>query len=194
VCRKHGISSASFYKWKAKYGGLEVSDAKRLKTLEGENAKLNKLLAEVTLDNAMLRDVASKKWRRPPLGARPSLTLKRWRARWWKLWSAKCGGARRWRCGGGVACRRDPVKLLGTNQASGARSRPSMKREKGRAEKNPMTRADATGSGSGSSDSREPAGRQSQRSDPGARDLLLEAAGIETIQMSGGDHEYQDHA
>ncbi|MHC2379844.1 putative transposase [Bradyrhizobium liaoningense] len=52
VCRKHGISSATFYKWKAKYGGLEVSDAKRLKALEDENAKLKKLLAEAMLDNA----------------------------------------------------------------------------------------------------------------------------------------------
>lgn len=62
VCRKHGISDATFYKWKAKYGGLEVSDAKRLKALEDENAKLKKLLAEAMLDNAMLKDVASKKW------------------------------------------------------------------------------------------------------------------------------------
>ena len=52
VCRKHGISSATFYKWKAKYGGLEVSDARRLKALEDENAKLKKLLAEAMLDNA----------------------------------------------------------------------------------------------------------------------------------------------
>ena len=52
-CRRHGISSATFYKWKAKYGGLEVSDAKRLKALEDENAKLKKLLAETMLDNAM---------------------------------------------------------------------------------------------------------------------------------------------
>ena len=56
VCRKHGISSATFYKWKAKYGGLDVSDAKRLKSLEDENAKLKKLLAEAMLDNAMLKD------------------------------------------------------------------------------------------------------------------------------------------
>ena len=62
VCRKHGVSSATFYKWKAKYGGLEVSDAKRLKALEDENAKLKKLLAEAMLDNAMLKDIASKKW------------------------------------------------------------------------------------------------------------------------------------
>jgi putative transposase len=61
-CVPHGISSATFYKWKAKYGGLEVSDAKRLKALEDENAKLKKLLAEAMLDNAMLKDVASKKW------------------------------------------------------------------------------------------------------------------------------------
>ena len=62
VCREHGISSATFYKWKAKFGGLEVSDARRLKALEGENAKLKKLLAEAMLDNAMLKDVAAKKW------------------------------------------------------------------------------------------------------------------------------------
>jgi putative transposase len=62
VCRKHGISSATFYKWKAKYGGLEVSDARRLKVLEDENRKLKKLLAEAMLDNAMLKDLNSKKW------------------------------------------------------------------------------------------------------------------------------------
>jgi len=62
LCRKHGISSATFYKWKAKYGGLEVSDARRLKALEEENARLKKLLAEAMLDNAILKDVAAKKW------------------------------------------------------------------------------------------------------------------------------------
>lgn len=62
VCRRHGISEATFYKWKAKFGGLEVSNAKRLKALEVENAKLKKLLAETMLDNAMLRDLNSKKW------------------------------------------------------------------------------------------------------------------------------------
>ena len=56
------VGSATFYKWKAKYGGLDVSDAKRLKSLEDENAKLKKLLAEAMLDNAMLKDIASKKW------------------------------------------------------------------------------------------------------------------------------------
>jgi putative transposase len=62
VCRKHGVSSAIFYKWKARYGGLDVSDARRLKALEDENAKLKKLLAEAMLDNAMLKDINSKKW------------------------------------------------------------------------------------------------------------------------------------
>ena len=62
VCRKHGISGATFYKWKAKYGGLEVSEARRLKVLEDENAKLKKLLAEAMLDNAMLKDIAAKKF------------------------------------------------------------------------------------------------------------------------------------
>ena len=62
VCRKHGISGATFYNWKAKFGGMEVSDAKRLRALEEENAKLKHLLAETMLDNAMLKDVASKKW------------------------------------------------------------------------------------------------------------------------------------
>ena len=62
VCRKHGISDATFYKYKAKYGGMEVSDARKLKVLEDENAKLKKLLAEAMLDNAILKDVAAKKW------------------------------------------------------------------------------------------------------------------------------------
>jgi len=62
VCRKHGISQATFYAWKAKFGGMDVSEAKRLKQLEDENAKLKKLLAEAMLDNAMLKDIASKKW------------------------------------------------------------------------------------------------------------------------------------
>ena len=62
VCRRHGISEATFYAWKAKFGGLDVSEARRLKALEDENSKLKKLLAEAMLDNAMLKDVASKKW------------------------------------------------------------------------------------------------------------------------------------
>jgi putative transposase len=62
VCRKHGISEATFYNYKAKYGGMDVSDARRLKALEEENAKLKKLLAEQMLDNAVLKDLASKKW------------------------------------------------------------------------------------------------------------------------------------
>ena len=62
VCRKHGISEATFYKYKAKFGGMDVSDPRKLKALEDENAKLKKLLAETMPDNAMLKDVASKKW------------------------------------------------------------------------------------------------------------------------------------
>ena len=62
VCRKHGISEATFYNWKAKYGGMEVSEAKRLKALEDENAKLKKLLAEQMLDAAALRELLAKKW------------------------------------------------------------------------------------------------------------------------------------
>ena len=62
VCRKHGISGATFYKWKSKFGGMDVSDAKRLRSLEDENAKLKKLLAEAMLDNAILKDVTSRKW------------------------------------------------------------------------------------------------------------------------------------
>ena len=60
VCRRHGISSAAFYKWKAKYGGLEVSEARRLKGLEDENRRLKKLLAESMLDNAALKDLLGK--------------------------------------------------------------------------------------------------------------------------------------
>ena len=59
---KHGIIERTFYKWKAKFGGLDVSDAKRLKALEDENAKLKKLLAETMLDNAILKDINSRKW------------------------------------------------------------------------------------------------------------------------------------
>lgn len=62
VCRKHGISGATFYKWKAKYGGLDVSEARRLKALDDENRRLKKLLAEAMLDNAMLKEIATKKW------------------------------------------------------------------------------------------------------------------------------------
>jgi len=62
LCRRHGISSATFYAWKAKFGGMEVSDAKRLKVLEDENAKLKRLLAESLLDQAALKDLLSRKW------------------------------------------------------------------------------------------------------------------------------------
>jgi putative transposase len=60
VCRRHGISDATFYKWKAKYGGLEVSEARRPKSLEDENRRLKKLLAEAMLDNAALKDLLGK--------------------------------------------------------------------------------------------------------------------------------------
>ena len=62
LARKHGISEATLYNWKAKYGGLTVSEAKRLKSLEDENGKLKKLLAEAMLDNAVLKDITSRKW------------------------------------------------------------------------------------------------------------------------------------
>ena len=62
ICRKHGISPATFYQWKSKFGGLEVSEARRLRTLEAENTRLKKLLAEAMLDNAVLKDIALKKW------------------------------------------------------------------------------------------------------------------------------------
>ena len=62
VCRRHGVSSATFYKWKAKYGGMDVSEAKRLKALEDENGRLKKLLADAMLDNSALKDLLGKKW------------------------------------------------------------------------------------------------------------------------------------
>ena len=62
LCRKHGISEATFYNWKSKFGGMDVSEAKRLKGLEAENAKLKRLLAAAMLDNAALKDLLSKKW------------------------------------------------------------------------------------------------------------------------------------
>ena len=62
VCRKHGISEATLYKYKAKFDGMDVSDTRKLKALEDDNTKLKKLLAEAMLDNAMLKDIASKKW------------------------------------------------------------------------------------------------------------------------------------
>lgn len=62
LARKHGVSEATLYNWKSKYGGLEVSEAKRLRGLEAENAQLKKLLADTMLDNAGLKDLLSKKW------------------------------------------------------------------------------------------------------------------------------------
>ena len=62
LCRKHGVSDVSIYKWKAKYGGLDVSEARRLKALEDENAKLKRMLADAMLDNVALKDLLGKKW------------------------------------------------------------------------------------------------------------------------------------
>ena len=62
LCRKHGVSDASIYNWKAKFGGMEVSVAKRLRSLEDENTKLKRLLADAMLDNTALKDLLGKKW------------------------------------------------------------------------------------------------------------------------------------
>ena len=62
LCRRHGVSSATFYAWKAKFGGMEVSDARRLKSLEDENSKLKRLLADSLHDQAALKDLPSRKW------------------------------------------------------------------------------------------------------------------------------------
>jgi len=62
VCRRHGVSTATFYKWKAKFAGMGVSEAKRLKALEEENNKLKRLLADAMLDNTALKDLLGKKW------------------------------------------------------------------------------------------------------------------------------------
>lgn len=62
MCRRHGVSSATFYKWKAKFGGLDVSEARRLKALEDENGKLKRMLADAMLDNVALKDLLGKKW------------------------------------------------------------------------------------------------------------------------------------
>ncbi len=62
VCRRRGISAKTYYRWKAHYGGLQVAETKRLKALEDENRRLKKLVADLSLDNAMLRDVVGRKW------------------------------------------------------------------------------------------------------------------------------------
>lgn len=62
VCRKLGVTQTTFYRWKSKFGGMEVSDAKKLKTLEEENRRLKHLVADLTLDNQMLKAISSKKW------------------------------------------------------------------------------------------------------------------------------------
>lgn len=62
LCRKHGISSATYYAWRAKYGGMGLPDVKRLKALEAENSKLKRLVAELSLDNVAPKDIVSRKW------------------------------------------------------------------------------------------------------------------------------------
>ena len=62
LCRKHGVSDASIYKWKARFGGMDISEAKRLRALEDENAKLKRMLADAMLDNVALKDLLGKKW------------------------------------------------------------------------------------------------------------------------------------
>ena len=62
LCRKHGVSDASIYKWKARFGGMDVSEARRLKALEDENGKLKRMLADAMLDNVALKDLLGKKW------------------------------------------------------------------------------------------------------------------------------------
>ena len=62
LCRKHNVSAATFYQWKAKFDGLEASDAKKLRHLEQENAKLKRVVADLTLDNVVLKDLLSKNW------------------------------------------------------------------------------------------------------------------------------------
>ena len=97
LCRRHGISSATFYKWRAKYGGMAVSDAKRLRALEEENRRLKQLLADTMLDNQALKGLLAKSWRRLRHGGRrwrspkssrgsPAVVPAGWsgsRARWW---------------------------------------------------------------------------------------------------------------
>jgi putative transposase len=62
LCRRHGVSDASIYKWKARFGGMDVSEAKRLRALEDENGKLKRMLADAMLDNVALKDLLGKKW------------------------------------------------------------------------------------------------------------------------------------
>src|ERR1700712_5487617 len=82
LARKHGVSEATIYNWKAKFGGMDVSEAKRIRALEEENAKLKKLLAEQMLDAAALRELLSKKWEGPPPSAPQWRTCRtRWACR-----------------------------------------------------------------------------------------------------------------
>ena len=62
ICRRHGVSSSTFFKWRTKFGDMNVSDARRLKALEDENRRLKRIVADLTLDNTILKDINSKKW------------------------------------------------------------------------------------------------------------------------------------
>lgn len=62
LCRKHGITEQTFYRWRGKYDGVQISEVRRLRTLEDENRRLKKLVADLSLDNAMLKDVVGRKW------------------------------------------------------------------------------------------------------------------------------------
>ncbi len=62
VCRQHNVTEQTFYRWRNKFGGMEISEARRLRSMEKENSELKKIVAELTLDNRMLKDVVSKKW------------------------------------------------------------------------------------------------------------------------------------
>src|SRR5690606_23131819 len=73
VCRENGVGESTFYKWKSKYGGMEVNEARRLKCLEDENARLKRLVADLTLDKMALQDARSKHWGSPPPKERPRL-------------------------------------------------------------------------------------------------------------------------
>ena len=77
IIREYGISEKTFYTWKRKYGGLEASDIKRLKTLEAENRRLKQIVADLTLDNSALKDALGKKWYPRPPNARSVTTSKR---------------------------------------------------------------------------------------------------------------------
>ena len=119
VCRKHGISSATLYAWKAKYGGMDVSQARKLKVLEEENGRLKRLLADAMLDNAVLKEVASKDWWGLPLVGELSRMFGSASA------SASVGPAPSWPQTGRRYATRTGVVRTATCGRGCARSRPS---------------------------------------------------------------------